>query len=59
MVRTCYCQRCRMDTEEADLVVNHRPLCDPDCIKRARSERQQLRRREIATRMVGAGFNAA
>ncbi len=38
-MKRCYCGRCELSTEDADLVVNGRPLCDPDCIFRARRER--------------------
>jgi hypothetical protein len=43
MFKNCYCGRCALDTESADLVVNNRPLCDPDCINRARADRRAAR----------------
>lgn len=41
MVRRCYCKRCEMDTEDAEMVVEGIPMCDADCIHRARQNQQR------------------
>jgi hypothetical protein len=45
MLRYCYCGRCQLDTEDADMVVNGRPLCASDCVQRARTMREDERER--------------
>jgi len=32
----CYCGRTQLDPHNCDWVVEGRPLCDPDCLKRSR-----------------------
>lgn len=49
MIRACYCGRCTLDVDSADYVVNGRPLCDPDCIKRARNTKLASRDVPVGT----------
>lgn len=35
MRKSCYCGRARLDAQDCDYVVAGKPLCDPDCMKRA------------------------
>jgi hypothetical protein len=55
MVRNCYCGRCQLDTEDADFVVNERPLCDVDCITRAR----EAKRRRVGGQYIGVARSGA
>jgi hypothetical protein len=53
MYRYCYCGRCSLDTQNADFVVNGKPLCDPDCITRAREQQRELRRHRVGGQQIG------
>jgi len=37
----CFCGRADLNPEHCDYVVDGRPLCDPDCMKRVRNWRQR------------------
>jgi hypothetical protein len=58
MLKTCYCGRCQLNTEDTELVVNERPLCATDCISRAREQNRKLRRYRVGGQMVGVRSRA-
>lgn len=53
-MKRCFCGRCSLDVEDADLVVNGTPMCDVDCLRRAREEQSRIR--HLARARIGGQY---